>query len=285
MGTEAEAARAEVVASREAFSAELVRLEAAGRAAVDIKAKVRRNPAQAAGLAAGAGFLALGGPRRGRPGCGPGAARQEGAAAAVAPAQARSTRPSARWATTARRSAARSSASSPTTSRSASPTRTRACVAGIDRGPAPEPDRAGQPDLWPSAWPSQLVNLDEARLQRRHSTACAANSAGRGPATRQSQRASRPARSRAARSRPPGRRRQPRRLGGTSDRTTAGTGRETRQRGLAAGRRLDSPRGEWRNGRRAGLRSRCRVSGVRVRVSARPPVPASAGAAAYTPRR
>ena len=62
MGTEAEAARAEVVAAREAFSAELVRLEAAGRAAVDIKAKVRRNPARAAGLAAGAGFLAIGGP-------------------------------------------------------------------------------------------------------------------------------------------------------------------------------------------------------------------------------
>jgi hypothetical protein len=62
VGTEAAAARAEVVAAREAFSAELVRLEAAGRAAVDIKAKVKRNPARAAGLAAGAGFLAIGGP-------------------------------------------------------------------------------------------------------------------------------------------------------------------------------------------------------------------------------
>jgi hypothetical protein len=62
VGTEAEAARAEVVAAREAFSGELARLEAAGRAAVDVKAKVRRNPARAAGLAAGAGFLALGGP-------------------------------------------------------------------------------------------------------------------------------------------------------------------------------------------------------------------------------
>jgi len=62
VGTEAEAARAEVVASREAFSAELARLESAGRAAVDIKAKVRRNPARTAGLAASAGFLAVGGP-------------------------------------------------------------------------------------------------------------------------------------------------------------------------------------------------------------------------------
>ena len=62
MGTEAEAARAEVVAAREAFSGELARLEAAGRAAVDIKAKVKRSPAKAAGLVAGAGFLAVGGP-------------------------------------------------------------------------------------------------------------------------------------------------------------------------------------------------------------------------------
>jgi hypothetical protein len=62
VGTEAEAARAEVVAAREAFSGELARLEAAGRAAVDIKAKVKRSPAKAAGLVAGAGFLAVGGP-------------------------------------------------------------------------------------------------------------------------------------------------------------------------------------------------------------------------------
>jgi len=62
--TEAEAARAEVLASRDAFSVELARLEAAGRAAVDIKAKVKRNPARTAGLAAGAGFMAVGGPGR-----------------------------------------------------------------------------------------------------------------------------------------------------------------------------------------------------------------------------
>ena len=62
MGTEADAARAEVLAAREAFSGELARLEAAGRAAVDIKAKVKRSPAKAAGLVAGAGFLAVGGP-------------------------------------------------------------------------------------------------------------------------------------------------------------------------------------------------------------------------------
>jgi hypothetical protein len=60
----AEAARAEVVASREAFAAELGRLEDAAREAVDIKGKIKRSPARAAGLAAGAGFLAVGGPGR-----------------------------------------------------------------------------------------------------------------------------------------------------------------------------------------------------------------------------
>jgi hypothetical protein len=43
---------------------EVERLEAAGRAAVDIPAKVRRAPAQTAGIAAGAAFLLAGGPRR-----------------------------------------------------------------------------------------------------------------------------------------------------------------------------------------------------------------------------
>jgi hypothetical protein len=41
-----------------------VRLEAAGRAAVDIPARLRREPAKVAGAAAGAAFLLLGGPRR-----------------------------------------------------------------------------------------------------------------------------------------------------------------------------------------------------------------------------
>lgn len=58
------AARAEALAAREAFGRELDRLEASARAAVDIPAKVRRNPVKTAGVAAGAGFLALGGPGR-----------------------------------------------------------------------------------------------------------------------------------------------------------------------------------------------------------------------------
>jgi hypothetical protein len=43
---------------------EIERLEASARAAVDIRAKVKRNPVKSAGIAAGAGFLLVGGPKR-----------------------------------------------------------------------------------------------------------------------------------------------------------------------------------------------------------------------------
>jgi hypothetical protein len=58
------AARAEVLAARGRLDEELIRLEASARAAVDVKAKVKRNPVKAAGAAAGAGFLLVGGPKR-----------------------------------------------------------------------------------------------------------------------------------------------------------------------------------------------------------------------------
>jgi hypothetical protein len=58
------AARAAAVASRAELAEEVARLEAAGRAAVDIPAKIRRAPAQTAGLAAGAAFIVAGGPKR-----------------------------------------------------------------------------------------------------------------------------------------------------------------------------------------------------------------------------
>ena len=64
MGTRTDAAQARVVAARADFEGEVDRLEAAGRAAVDIPARVRKAPAKAAGVAAGAAFLALGGPKR-----------------------------------------------------------------------------------------------------------------------------------------------------------------------------------------------------------------------------
>ncbi len=59
-----QAAMAEARASRADFEEELERLEAAGRAAIDIKAKVKRNPVRTAGVAAGVGFLAVGGPKK-----------------------------------------------------------------------------------------------------------------------------------------------------------------------------------------------------------------------------
>jgi len=64
VGARTDAARAEVLAAREDVGEELVRLEAAGRAAIDIPARIRREPAKVAGSAAGAAFLLLGGPKR-----------------------------------------------------------------------------------------------------------------------------------------------------------------------------------------------------------------------------
>lgn len=64
MGARTDAARADVLAARQQLDEELVLLEASTRAAVDIPAKVRRNPVKTAGIAAGAGFVVLGGPQR-----------------------------------------------------------------------------------------------------------------------------------------------------------------------------------------------------------------------------
>jgi hypothetical protein len=64
VGTDTDAALEALVAARADFANEIDRLEAAGRAAVDVPAKVRAHPARAAGVAAGGAFLAVGGPRR-----------------------------------------------------------------------------------------------------------------------------------------------------------------------------------------------------------------------------
>jgi hypothetical protein len=64
VGTRTDAALEAVVAARADLGDEVIRLEAAGRSAVDIPAKVRKNPAKAAGVAAGGAFLAVGGPKR-----------------------------------------------------------------------------------------------------------------------------------------------------------------------------------------------------------------------------
>lgn len=55
---------AEVRASRTAFYGEMEELEARGRAAFDVRSSLTRQPAQIAGLAAGTGFVLLGGPGR-----------------------------------------------------------------------------------------------------------------------------------------------------------------------------------------------------------------------------
>jgi len=57
-------ARRQVEQARQAVETELDNLGTATRAALDIPAKVRRHPVQTAGVAGGAAFLLLGGPRR-----------------------------------------------------------------------------------------------------------------------------------------------------------------------------------------------------------------------------
>ena len=64
MGARTDAARAEVVARRQLLLDEVAGLEAAGRSAIDIPAKIRSAPGKTAALAAGTAFIALGGPRR-----------------------------------------------------------------------------------------------------------------------------------------------------------------------------------------------------------------------------
>jgi len=65
MAPRTDAARAEVLAARDGLVDEVVRLEAAARAAVDVPARVRREPVKVFGAAAGATFLLAGGPTRG----------------------------------------------------------------------------------------------------------------------------------------------------------------------------------------------------------------------------
>jgi hypothetical protein len=64
VGARTDAARAEVVARRQLALDEVVKLEAAGRSAVDVPGKIRRSPAKFAALAAGTAFIVLGGPKR-----------------------------------------------------------------------------------------------------------------------------------------------------------------------------------------------------------------------------
>ena len=64
MGARTDAARAEVLAARQGLEDSVVGLEASARAAVDLPARLRREPAKVGGAAVGAAFLLLGGPKR-----------------------------------------------------------------------------------------------------------------------------------------------------------------------------------------------------------------------------
>ena len=64
MGARTDAARTQVLTARQGLEDEVVRLEAAGRAAIDIPARIRREPVKMATAAGGAAFLLFGGPRR-----------------------------------------------------------------------------------------------------------------------------------------------------------------------------------------------------------------------------
>ena len=64
MATEQDAARDRVLAARSELGEQIEQLEASARAAVDIPAKIKRDPAKAAALAGGLAFLALKGPQR-----------------------------------------------------------------------------------------------------------------------------------------------------------------------------------------------------------------------------
>jgi len=58
------AAHAEVLAARTLLAEEIDRLEASARAAVDVKAKVRKSPVKTGAFVAGTAFVVAGGPRR-----------------------------------------------------------------------------------------------------------------------------------------------------------------------------------------------------------------------------
>jgi hypothetical protein len=64
VGASTDAARAEVLASRQLLLVEVGRLEAAGRSAVDIPSKFKKSPVKTAALIVATGFMVVGGPKR-----------------------------------------------------------------------------------------------------------------------------------------------------------------------------------------------------------------------------
>lgn len=64
MAASTKEAHEQVVAARKQLGTELDQFRSSARSAVDIPAKIKRNPIQTVGLIGGAGFLAVGGPKR-----------------------------------------------------------------------------------------------------------------------------------------------------------------------------------------------------------------------------
>jgi pyruvate/2-oxoglutarate dehydrogenase complex dihydrolipoamide acyltransferase (E2) component len=64
VASEQDAARDRVLAARAAFDDSLTHLEASGRAAIDIPARIRQSPVKAAAIAGGLAFVLLRGPQR-----------------------------------------------------------------------------------------------------------------------------------------------------------------------------------------------------------------------------
>jgi hypothetical protein len=64
MATPTEESRRQVIRAREELGDGLDDLTLAFRSAIDIPAKIRKNPLQTAAIAGGAGFLAVGGPKK-----------------------------------------------------------------------------------------------------------------------------------------------------------------------------------------------------------------------------
>ena len=237
MGTRTDAALAQVVAARADFDAEVDRLEAAGRAAVDIPAKIRREPVKAAGVAAGAAFLAARRPEAAVPA---GEARdpRRGGAAAL---------PS-RCSPTRSRRPSRSSA--PTASKVRGTLEREFAKYLDERAKERKKEGSWPPRRRPRRW-APAPGHDPGRQEPRRADAEPRRALVRGAAGEDPQP-------------PPRDKPTARRLadagGGGSE---AGVGLSQTPRPVRRGARLAA--GEWRNGRRAGLRSRCRVSGVSVR--------------------
>jgi hypothetical protein len=64
VGARTDAALQEVLDARSSLAEETDRLKVSARNAVDIKGKVKRNPRRAVGVAAGAAFVVVGGPKK-----------------------------------------------------------------------------------------------------------------------------------------------------------------------------------------------------------------------------